>query len=40
MITFVDQEGLYDILGRTIWKTVNDPTIFGEVEEYLMSKVI
>lgn len=34
MITFVDQEELYDILGRTIWKTVNDPTIFGEVEEY------
>jgi prophage maintenance system killer protein len=35
-----DEEEVYDLLTKTIWKPTNDPTIFGEVEEYLFRKVI
>lgn len=34
-----EQEELYDLLERTIWKVTNDSTIFSEVEEYLSRKV-
>lgn len=35
-----DEEEVYDLQTRTIWKPTNDPTIFAEVEEYLSRKVI
>ena len=34
-----EEEEMYDLLNKTIWKETNDPTIFIEVEEYLLQRV-
>jgi prophage maintenance system killer protein len=36
---FNKEEEVYDLLTKTIWKPMNDSTIFREVEEYLMREV-